>query len=149
MAPLSVPPFQAAALAVVTLAASTTSWAAARAQDATAVRVELNKLEPLDRSCRAYLVIDNAAPLDYDALKLDLFMFRTDGIIGRRFAVDLGPLKGAKRTVKLFDLAGTGCDDVGSFLINDVLECRVGGTAAADCLARLAPASLAAARLTK
>ena len=46
-------------------------------------------------------------------------------MIGRRFAVDLGPLKADKRSVvKLFDIDGTACDQVGSFLINDVMECK-------------------------
>ena len=32
-----------------------------------------------------------------------------DGVIGRRFALDLGPLKAQKRSVKMFDL-DTPCD---------------------------------------
>lgn len=132
-----------AMLALVTLGAS------AGAQDAAAVRLELNKLELLDAGCRAYMVIDNTSTADYDAFKLDLFLFRTDGVIGRRFAIDLAPLKASKRTVKLFDLGGTRCDEIGSFLINDILDCRVAGAAATDCLARLAPSSLSSAKLSK
>lgn len=122
---------------------------AAGAQDANSLNIELNKLEPIDKGCRAYVVIDNTSTADYEALKLDLFMFRTDGVIGRRFAIDVAPFKGSKRTVKLFDLAGSVCTEVGSFLINEVLECKAAGAQVPDCLARLAPTSRADAKLTK
>lgn len=119
------------------------------AQEANSLSLELNKLEPLDKGCRAYMVIDNKSAADFEVFKLDLFLFRPDGVIGRRFAIDLGPLKPAKRSVKLFDLSGSSCEDIGSFLINDVLECRAAGAPVADCLAQLAPSSLATARLSK
>lgn len=121
----------------------------AAAQDANSLNIELNKLEPIDKGCRAYVVIDNKSATEYEAIKLDLFMFRTDGVIGRRFAIDVAPLKGSKRTVKLFDLAGAICTEVGSFLINEVLECKAGGAQVPDCLARLAPSSRAEAKLSK
>lgn len=121
----------------------------AAAQDASALSIELNKLEAIDKGCRAYVVIDNVSTTEYEALKLDLFMFRTDGVIGRRFAIDLAPVKASKRTVKLFDLAGAVCTEVGSFLINEALECKAGGAQVPDCLARLAPTSRAEAKLSK
>ncbi len=88
------------------------------------IAIELNKLEPQGSQCRAYFVINNKSSADYEALKLDLVLFKPDGVIGRRFAVDLAPLKANKRAVKLFDLEGIACDEVGSFLINDVMECK-------------------------
>ena len=136
-------------LVAVTLAGPLVTPPVAAAQGAPALSLELNKLEPLDKGCRAYMVIDNKAAADYDTLKLDLFMFRTDGVIGRRFAIDLGPLRASKRSVKLFDLGGAPCEEVGSFLINEVLDCKAGGVAESDCLTRIAPSSLAAAKLTK
>ena len=72
----------------------------------------------------AYFVINNKNKTSYEELKLDLVLFRPDGVIGRRFAVDLAPLKADKRVVKIFELADTSCDQVGSFLINDVIECK-------------------------
>ncbi len=121
----------------------------ATAQDASTLSIELNKLESSDKGCRAYVVIDNKATTDYDALKLDLFMFRTDGIIGRRFAIDLAPIKGSKRTVRLFDLSGAVCTEVGSFLISEVLDCKAGSGQVPDCLSRIAPSSRAEAKLSK
>lgn len=101
------------------------------------VSVELNKLESQEKSCRAYLVIDNQTDKSYDALKLDLVLFQSDGIIGRRFALDLAPLKSMKRSVKLFDLDGVKCETIGSFLINDIMDCKIGSTDESGCLDRL------------
>lgn len=113
------------------------------------ISVELNKLETLDTGCRAYVVVTNTTDDPYETLKLDLVMFKPDGVIGRRFAVDLAPLRKDKRSVKLFDLAGVGCTDVGNLLINDVLECRTDAGPVEDCLSRLAVTSLTKASLSK
>ena len=113
------------------------------------IAIELNKLEPQGSQCRAYFVITNKTGASYQELKLDLVLFRPDGVIGRRFAVDLAPLKSDKRTVKLFELADTACDDVGSFLINDVMECRADSGPVSDCLNDISVSSLTKAQLTK
>ena len=113
------------------------------------VGVQLNKLESLANGCRAYVVVSNNTSTEFRTLKLDLVMFRPDGIIARRFAVDLAPLRKAKRSVKLFDLDNVKCDEVGSFLVNDVMECRDVDGAEDDCLGRLNVTSLTDAKLTK
>lgn len=113
------------------------------------VKVELNKLEDMQASCRAYLVVNNATQTAYDSLKLDLVMFQKDGIIGRRFAIDLAPLRASKTSVKLFDLDTVKCDGIGSFLINDVLDCKVAKADVAGCLDRLQITSRTAVELTK
>jgi len=114
-----------------------------------AVKIELNKLEDQPSSCRAYLVVNNTSEKAYEALKLDLVLFQKDGIIGRRFALDLAPLRAKKLSVKLFDLDSLKCADLGSFLINDVLDCKVGGTEETGCLDRLAVSSRTKIDLTK
>jgi hypothetical protein len=113
------------------------------------ISIELNKLEGHDSDCRAYFVIDNKNDTTYDALKLDLVLFRPDGVIGQRFAVELAPLKAKKRTVKLFDVSGTACSDVGSFLINDVMECKAGAGDVTDCLQDISVSSRTENQLTK
>jgi hypothetical protein len=113
------------------------------------IAIELNKLEAHDNDCRAYFVIDNKNDTNYDALKLDLVLFRPDGVIGQRFAVELAPLKAKKRTVKLFDVSGTACDEVGSFLINDVMECKAGTGDVADCLQEISVSSRTNNQLNK
>lgn len=111
--------------------------------------VELNKLEPSDKGCRLYVVVSNPTDTSYDAYKLDIVMFQPDGIIGRRFYVDLAPLRPSKRTVKPFELDGTQCDGVGSFLINDVMECRASSGPVDDCLANMKVNSLTKVEISK
>jgi len=125
-----------------------------RAQETTtsqdsSISLELNKLEPSDKGCRAYVVVSNPSSTAYDAFKLDLVMFQTDGVIGRRFALDLAPLRPSKRAVKLFELDDTKCTDIGSFLINDVLECRSDAGVVDDCLARMKVNSLTKVEISK
>ncbi|WP_245290843.1 hypothetical protein [Methyloligella halotolerans] len=95
------------------------------------------------------MVLRNQSERHYQSFKLDLIEFRTDGIIGHRFAVDLGPIRPEKTLVKLFDIAGRHCDEIGSFLINDVMECSTGSGAVDDCFSGLSVSSRADAELTK
>jgi hypothetical protein len=139
----------ATAAALLLLAAAPSRAQEAQAQQDDAITLELNKLEPSDKGCRAYVVVSNPSGTSYDAFKLDLVMFQADGIIGRRFAVDLAPLRPSKRTVKLFELDGTSCDGIGSFLVNDVMECRSNAGPIEDCLARMKVSSLTKVEISK
>jgi hypothetical protein len=130
------------------LVAATVAAGAAAAQESD-ISVEINKLEAQDKGCRAYVVVGNGSATPYQSLKLDLVVFGTDGVIAKRIALDLAPLKAAKRTVKLFDLEAIACDSVGSLLVNDVLDCRTEAGPASDCLARLKLTSLTKAQITK
>lgn len=121
----------------------------ASAEPATQITLELNKLEPQDKSCRAYLVVANDGQTVYQSFKLDLVMFQPDGVIGKRFALDLAPIKAGKKTVKLFDLDGVACDKVGYLLVNDIMDCKTDAGAADDCLSRLTLSSLGQVKITK
>lgn len=125
------------------------SVGSAQAAEAAALSVELNKLETYDRGCRAYVVINNTGDLAYQSVKLDLVLFQPDGVIARRFAVDLAPLKAAKTTVKLFDIEGLACDKIASVLVNDVMDCKADAGAIADCLNKMTLTSVASAPLKK
>jgi hypothetical protein len=131
-----------------TLTALALSTCAASAEEGS-IAIELNKLEAHENDCRAYFVIDNKNDTTYEMLKLDLVLFRPDGVIGQRFAVELAPLKAKKRTVKLFDVADTSCDEVGSFLINDVMECKTSTGDVTDCLQAISASSRTDNELTK
>jgi len=119
------------------------------AMAAPAVSVELNKLEAQGSGCRAYVVVQNDDTTSYQSFKLDLVLFQQDGVIGRRFAMDLAPLKPQKRTVKLFDLDNIACDKIGSFLINDIVECKTDAGPVENCLAGVTVKSLTNVQLTK
>lgn len=119
-----------------------------RAEDG-ALSVELNKLEAQGQGCRAYFVINNKSATEYQSMKLDIVLFRPDAVIAKRFAVDLAPLKANKRSVKLFDIEGTPCDQVGNFLINDVMECKTDAGPVADCMKDITVSTLTNVQLTK
>ena len=127
------------------LAIPTTSQAA----DAPSLGVELNKLEIYDKGCRAYVVINNIGEQAFQSVKLDLVLFQPDGVIARRFAVDLAPLKAAKKTVKLFDIEGLACDKIASVLVNDVMDCKADAGTIPDCLTKMTLSSVAGAPLNK
>jgi hypothetical protein len=127
--------------------AATTAPAASESGEG--ITLELNKIEKSEKGCRAYVVVTNPTSTAYEAFKLDLVMFQTDGIVGRRFALDLSTVRPDKRSVKLFDLDGAQCDQIGSFLINDVMDCRTSSGPATDCLARLKVKSLTKVEISK
>lgn len=133
-----------AALASLVLAVASGPVAAAQG-----VAIELNKLEATDKGCRVYVVVNNAGEAAYQAYKVDLVLFQPDGIIGKRLALDLAPIRAAKRSVKLFDFDGVPCDRIGSVLINDLLDCRTDAGPQADCLAGLTLSSLTNVKLSK
>ena len=120
---------------------------AALAQDAS-VDIELNKLEPQGEGCRTYIKVTNKGPA-YQVFKLDLAMFGLDAVVQRNFAVDLGPLRADKQVIKPFDIKGTPCDQIGSFLINDVMECKTESGPATDCLKAISVSSRANVKLEK
>ena len=111
--------------------------------------VELNKLEASDKGCRAYMVVNNPGETTYQSFKIDLVLFQTDGVIGKRFSIDLAPLKPKKKSVKLFEIDGIQCDKIGSLLINDVMECKAEGGAVSGCLENLKTSTLTNVQLSK
>jgi hypothetical protein len=113
------------------------------------IHIELNKLEPSEKGCRAYMVINNPAETIYQSYKIDLVLFQTDGVIGKRFSIDLAPLKAKKKSVKLFEIDGIQCDKIGSFLVNDVMECKTESGPAGHCLEDLKTSTLTNVQLSK
>src|SRR3546814_1132696 len=86
----------------------------------------------------AYLVVKNTGEQAFDSLKLDLVMFDRGGVVAKRLAVQAGPLPVGKTSLKVFDVEGNACPDIGSILLNDVLECTPAPEAPGGCLARIA-----------
>ncbi len=128
----------------------------ARAQDAPALTLELNKLEPVPAAsgaaagCRAYVVAaDPEGGPKVDAMRLDLVLFGTDGVIARRVALDVGPVQPGRMQVRPFDLRDLPCDGIGQILVNDTLICKIGGADQTDCLDRVKTASRVSVKLVK
>lgn len=118
----------------------------AQAQDG-GVSIELNKLEAAETACQAYVVVENAEETAFEAFSIDLVAFDGAGVISKRLAVDLAPLRAGKTSVKVFGLAGVDCADVGRLLINGVLDCRDAQGRRADCHDLVRATSKAAAPL--
>lgn len=131
------------------LATSVSAEPDAASQKAAGLHIELNKLEPSDKGCRAYMVIDNPGETAYQSFKIDLVLFQTDGVIGKRFSIDLAPLKPKKKSVKLFEIDRIQCDKIGSFLINDVMECKADSGAVPGCLDNLKTSTLTKVQISK
>jgi hypothetical protein len=110
------------------------------------VVVELNRLEEKGADCRAYLLLDNRGKTAFDVFKLDLVVFDKGGVIARRLALDVGPMRAEKKGVKVFDLSGLACPDVSSILVNDVIDC---GGKDRDCVGMIQVQSRGSVKLTK
>lgn len=128
-------------------AAVGTCVSAARAGDQ--ITLELNKLEDRDGACRAYLVFGNGSGERFDDFVLDLIVFDRDQVIAKHLAVDAAPLRADKTIVKMFDIVGIGCEQIGRVLLNDITRCESAGGARTDCIDKVAPSSRAAAELVK
>lgn len=126
------------ALATAVLSAALASPALSAPDDP--IRIELNTIETTQNRCRMVFVVENKGDA-LDSLKLDLAVFDREGVVRRRVATDLGPVRRAKTIVKSFELDGE-CGPVGSVLVNDVTACTPGDASA--CLDRLALSSRAA-----
>lgn len=98
------------------------------------IDVELNKLQPVKNACRAFLVTQNLTKTDFKSLQLDVVMFNNDGIVAKRLAVEIGPMPAGKTSLKVFDIAGLPCDNIGQLLLNDVIQCQDAKGKRNDCL---------------
>lgn len=143
------------AAAALLLPPAASPWAA-QAQETPLLTLELNKLEPVQAAggaaagCRAYLVAtDPEGGPKVDAMRLDLVLFGTDGVIARRIALDVGPVQPGRMQVRPFELRDLPCDGIGQILVNDALICKIGGADQTDCLDRVRTASRVAAKLVK
>ena len=94
----------------------------AKAQGAGGISVELNKLEPKDSACLAYLVFKNDTETSFEAFTLDLYIFGTDGTIAKRLAINGAPLPAGKTKVSSFSIKDLACETMGNILINDVIK---------------------------
>jgi hypothetical protein len=108
------------------------------------IDIELNKLEPGNNGCRAFMVMHNGTARNFSNMQLDLVVFDPKGIIVDQLAVDMAPLAAGKTMVKVFEIAGHDCGNFGRVLLNDVLTCKAGDAAVERCIDLLVPTSRAA-----
>lgn len=119
-------------LCIATLMASLLPFAS-HAQEGR-VSLELNKLESAGEACRSYVVLQNRTGTAFSSLKLDLVMFDVDGVVAKRLALETAPLPADKTSLKVFDIGGMMCEQVGRILLNDVLDCSAAAGPVENCL---------------
>ena len=136
-------------LAAGLLAVSTLAGHAPAARAAGGIGLELNKLEPNEGYCRAYFLFTNGDEMRYEDVKFDIAIFDKQGIVLKRLAISAGTLRTGKRTLKLFDIDGLACGDIGEVLVNDMLSCQAGGKPVADCIDLVTVSSRAEAKVVK
>ncbi|MEM6489594.1 MAG: Tat pathway signal sequence domain protein [Pseudomonadota bacterium] len=119
----------------------------AAAEEPATIAVELNKLETDGGSCQSYLVVDNAINAPFDKLVLDLVLFDAEGIIARRLAVDVAPLRAGRQSVKVFAIPQLACEGIGRILVNGVLGCTSEGAPVDGCVERIETTSRAPVEL--
>lgn len=98
------------------------------------IKMELNKLEEQGGGCRIYMLFENPTDFAFTELQLDLMLFNNDGVVAKRLAIDGAPLRSSKTTVKLFDVEGLPCPDIGRILLNDVMGCDTDSGPRDDCI---------------
>jgi hypothetical protein len=110
-------------------------WLAPPAEAAeNAIQLELNAVENAENRCWITFVVQNKDEAALESLKLDLAVFRRDGIVYRRLITEMGPLRPRKTMVKAFGIDGE-CAQIGGVLVNDVNACVPGDVS--SCLDRL------------
>ncbi|NQW08403.1 MAG: Tat pathway signal sequence domain protein [Alphaproteobacteria bacterium] len=119
------------------------AWAQDKPATSKTITLELNKLEPVDGSCRAYMVFANPTDTSFTTFKLDVLVFDVDGVIQKRLAVDAAPLRPNKTSVKLFDIVGVTCDRIDRLLLNDFYDCGDDTGRLTGCLDRVVTRSRA------
>ncbi len=136
------------ALAVAGLAVLV-SVSTGQASDAGRVSIELNKLEQEGADCESYLVIRNPDGPSYSEFDMEVLVFDTDGIIQKRLAVNLAPVKKGRTTVYIAALADLQCETVGEILVNGFFGCMADGAAVTDCVDRVDLSTRSSVKLFK
>ena len=95
-----------------------------------------------------HLVVTNPEARRHDSFQLDLVVFDGAGVIARRVALDVAPVRPNKTSVYAFDVEGLDCAGVGRVLLNDVLGCRAAGDGA-DCVSAVTLSSRAGVDFVK
>ena len=105
------------------------------------VKIELNKLEQTDKGCRFFWLVNNQSSINFEALDLSFYWFRSDGVIGGdlRFAFAPAPSKGLK--VKQYMLRDKTCTDFASLLVSNVNACTTAQGPVEDCRGHLSYSS--------
>ncbi len=140
------------ALAAAASAAAAFGGLPAAAQDGKLL-VELNKLETFEAGCRSFFLFRNRSGVPFTSFEMSLAILDGAGVIDRLLTIQAAPLPRERTTLKLFEIPGVACEDVGAMILHDIASCT-GGEAdpsgdRPDCFALIDLTSLAPAPLVK
>ncbi|MCP1335383.1 hypothetical protein [Futiania mangrovi] len=113
------------------------------------IDIELNKLEPQENGCLAYMVLKNGLEQPVTGLRLETYLFDADGIIVQPLTVDVAPIRASSTVIKRFVIPAVQCTAIGRVHLNDVTQCQIGGKDADGCIARIATTSRAGIDFTR
>jgi hypothetical protein len=108
------------------------------AADKGKIAVELNDLQPVDKTCRAIFVLNNLTGKILDKLTFRVVVFDAKMHARLFLSLDVGLLPIRKTRVLRFDLGeGLACKDVGRLVLDDVTSCTGADMGQGDCLSAL------------
>jgi hypothetical protein len=108
--------------------------AAGHAQEDGALTIELNKMEDTAQGCLSSFLFDNRTGHQLSRFQIDLVFFDPDGVAAKQMLLDIAPLYADKKTFATFLLDETGCDKIGSILVNAVPRCENGSGREVGCI---------------
>ena len=117
-------------------------------EDVGKIVLELNGATDTDSgACRMTFVATNRSGSGFDQTAWQVGIFDSDGIVRSILVLEFGALTDGKTKIVLFDLPGSGCQDISRVVVNDVAQCQAEGAAETDlsdtCLDSLATRSRA------
>ncbi|TWH01209.1 hypothetical protein L598_000100001900 [Mesorhizobium sp. J18] len=124
------------ALALAFAGAGATS-AQEAAAPSSALKLDLNAVEPSNGGCRMTFVVENAVGKEITKAAYEIALFDKEGRVSRLMVLDFQALPAGKTKVKQFDLKGADCGNVGRVLINDATACEGDGIEPAACIRQL------------
>ncbi len=116
---------------------------------AQSLTVELNKLEDVETGCQAFFLFQNDRPESLSAFEMSLAILSSEGIIDRLLTIDAAPLPAERTTLKLFEIPGAQCGEIGEILLHDIPACTPQNGVEQDCFSFLELNSRASAPLVK
>lgn len=124
-------------LRTLSLTASLLLPAAALAQDAGDLSIELNAADTVGESCRLTFVLSNGLEKNIDKLVAETVLFSDKGGVLLLTLFDFAALPSGRPRVRQFQVPETSCDRLGQVLINGVDTCALDGAQSGVCQAAL------------
>ena len=118
---------------------------AASAQDTPTAQItlELNSaVATAEGGCQVVFLGRNGLEDDLDSVTWRLAVLDAQGVFQNLLALPLGALSAGKRRIVQYNLPAA-CDGLSEIIVNDVAECKIGGTDSDLCLSSLAVSSRA------